>query len=162
MSEYDVFIDNQEQAWLQDLSQQVSGLARVESHIAEIRRHAVRVRNHAKVIDCYLATFYKNKGLFTFGSSSRKLASEITENPQEYRIFSGTVAGQGTNISRYDLPDPSIYKEFFRTNSLIDFKPLSATCSFFKGCPIDKLDVAIAYHLPDLITKYKKFTKTKE
>lgn len=32
----------------------------------------------------------------------------------------------------------------------------------FSKAVIDKLDVAIAYHLPNLITKYKKFTESKE
>ena len=160
MDKYDWFLDTQEREWLNDLSEQLSGLARVESHVAEVRRHAVRVRNHAKLIDCYLATFYKNKGLFMFGASSRKLASEITENPHQYRIFSHSMTGQIHNMSRYDMPDPELYKDFFRSNPLVDFKPLSATCSFFKGCPIDKLDVAIAYRLPDLVSKYKKLTKT--
>ncbi|RWS25603.1 sarcalumenin-like protein [Leptotrombidium deliense] len=158
--QYDPFLDDQEQNWLTDLSEQLSGLERVESRVAAVRRHAVRVRNHAKLIDCYLATFYKHKGLFTFGSGSRLLAAEITENPSQYRVFSGAVAGQSQNISRYDLPDPETYKEFFRSNPLIDFKPLSATCSFFKGCPLDKLDMAIAYQLPDLVGKYKKLSKT--
>ena len=113
-SVYDAFIDDQEQSWLNDLSSQISGLSRVESRIASVRRHAVRVRNHAKLIDCYLSTFYKHKGIFTFGSSSRTLASDITENPHQYRIYTGAVVGQLSNISRYDLPDPGVYKEFFR------------------------------------------------
>lgn len=49
---------------------------------------------------------------------------------------------------------------FCRSNPLIDFKPLTSTCSYFRGCPIDKLDVAIAYDLPELVSKYRKLTKT--
>ncbi|XP_074595825.1 sarcalumenin-like isoform X2 [Brevipalpus obovatus] len=163
MESYEPFLDEQEQEWLNDLSRQVSGLARVESHIAEVRRHAVRVRNHAKLVDCYLATYYIHKPLFIWGANSRKFAAEITENPDKYRVFSGALTTSlAQNVSRYDLPDPEIYKEFFRTTSLVDFKPLSATCSFFRGCPIDKLDVAIAYQLPDLVSKYKKLTKNKQ
>ncbi|XP_075591436.1 sarcalumenin isoform X1 [Dermatophagoides farinae] len=158
---FDEFVDSQETSWLKDLSQQLSGISRIESHIAEVRRHAVRVRNHAKLIDCYLSTFYKNKGLFTFGSSSRQLAADIAENPHQYRIYSGAFMGQLQNVSRYDLPDPGVYREFFRSNPLIDFKPLTSTCSYFRGCPIDRLDVAIAYDLPELVGKYKKLTKTK-
>ena len=115
---FDEFIDSQETGWLKDLSQQLSGISRIESHIAEVRRHAVRVRNHAKLIDCYLSTFYKNKGLFTFGSSSRQLAADIAENPHQYRIYSGAFMGQLQNVSRYDLPDPGVYREFFRLVSL--------------------------------------------
>lgn len=163
MESYEAFLDEQEQEWLNDLSAQVSGLARVESHTGEVRRHAVRVRNHAKLIDCYLALYYRHKGLFTFGSAARKLASEITENPQQYRVFSGAMSsGISQNVSRYDLPDPEVYKEFFRVNNLVEFKMLADTCSFFKGCPIDRLDKAIAYQLPDLVSKYKKLTKDKQ
>lgn len=111
---YDEFMEVQETAWLKDLSAQLSGMSRIESHIAEVRRHAVRVRNHAKLIDCYLSTYYKNKGLFTFGASSRQLATDISENPHQYRIYSGAFVGQLQNVSRYDLPDPGVYREFFR------------------------------------------------
>ena len=48
------------------------------------------------------------------GASSRQLASDITENPHQYRVYSGALAGQSQNISRYDLPDPGVYREFFR------------------------------------------------
>ncbi|UXI21754.1 hypothetical protein NH340_JMT07697 [Sarcoptes scabiei] len=159
--DFDEFIDTQETSWLKDLSHQLSGISRIESHTAEVRRHAVRVRNHAKLVDCYLSTFYKNKGLFTFGSSSRQLATDISENPHQYRIYSGAFIGSLQNVSRYDLPDPGVYREFFRHNPLIDFKPLTSTCSYFRGCPIDRLDVAIAYDLPELVGKYKKLTKCK-
>ncbi|CAG2118950.1 unnamed protein product, partial [Medioppia subpectinata] len=54
---YDAFIDDQEVSWLKDLSNQISGISRVESRVAALRRHAVRVRNHAKLVDCYLSTF---------------------------------------------------------------------------------------------------------
>ena len=158
-----------------------------------MRRHAVRVRNHAKLVDCYLNTYYKHKSLFMFGDSAKKLANEITQNPHEYNIFSSSVTVSENkyhnqletinsninienkfnlnninkkianeamqNISRFDLPDADVYKAFFSVHSLLDFKPLSSTCSFFKGCPIDKIDVCIAYQLPELVTKYKKSTK---
>lgn len=156
---YNAFLDAQEQEWLADLSEQISGIARIESRVAAVRRHAVRVRNHAKLVDCYLATYYKKKGYFTWGAAAKKIALEITENPHQYSIFSGAVVSQLQNISRYDLPDPNVYREFFRVNPLSDFSPLSATCSFLKGCPIDKLDVAIAYQLPELVGKYKKLTR---
>lgn len=120
----------------------------------------MRVRNHAKVIDCYIGAYNRRKPIFSFGASGKKLAKDITENPQNYNIFKGVLAGITQNVSRYDLPDPDIYREFFKVNQLLDFKQLSATCSFFTGCPIDKLDIAIAYKIPDLVSKYKKATKT--
>lgn len=49
-----------------------------------------------------------------------------------------------------------VYRDFFRLNSLYDFQRLSETCTFFRGCPINRLDVSIAYDLPELVGKYKK------
>lgn len=127
-----------------------------------------------------------------FGDSAKKLATEITQNPHSYNIFSSGLSTENRyvnqlstinsniniennfnlnninkkianeamqNISRFDLPDADVYKAFFSVHSLLDFKPLSSTCSFFKGCPIDKIDVCIAIQLPELVTKYKKLTK---
>ena len=111
----------------------------------------VRVRNHAKMVDCYLTTYYNHKGYF---DNKKKVADEITENPHSYHIFEGL--STLSNISRYDLPDAEVYKDFFRLHKLYDFKPLASTCTFFRGCPLDKLDTAIAYELPELIGKYKK------
>merc|ERR1719219_3162628 len=61
-----------------------------------------------------------------------------------------------TNISRYDLPDPDTYKDFFNVHPLYDFPSLQSTCTFFKGCPLNKLDIAIAYELPETLTNHKK------
>lgn len=156
---YNPFLDLQEQEWLKDLSNLISGVSRVESRVAAVRRHAVRVRNHAKVVDCYLAVLNKNRGFFSFGSPSKKQAMEITENPHQHNIFAGSLAGVSKNVSRYDLPDSAVYREFFRINPLVEFKPLTAHCSFFRGCPLDKLDIAISYKLPDLVAKFKKLSK---
>ena len=111
----------------------------------------VRVRNHAKMVDCYLTNFYNHKGYF---GNSKKVADEIIENPHSYHIFEGL--STLNNISRYDLPDADVYKDFFRLHPLYNFKPLASTCTFFRGCPLDKLDTAIAYELPELVGKYKK------
>lgn len=138
-----------EVALLEDIQEAVEN--RVENKVALARRHAVRVRNHAKMVDCYLNTYYNHKSFF---SNKRKVADEIIDNPHMYRIYEGlsTLA----NVSRYDLPDPDVYRDFFRLNPLFDFKPLSSTCSYFKGCPLDKLDITIAYDLPELVGKYQK------
>lgn len=69
----------------------------------------VRVRNHAQMVDTYLTTFYMNKGFLT---SKHKLAEDIIENPHNYNIYEGM--SLLTNISRYDLPDPEVYRDFFR------------------------------------------------
>ncbi|XP_013139754.1 PREDICTED: sarcalumenin [Papilio polytes] len=143
----------QERELLRDLRQAVD--RRIENKIASARRFAVRVRNHAKMVDCYLTTYYNHKTIF----GNRKLiADAIIENPQNYHIYEGL--STLTNISRYDLPDPETYRDFFRLNPLYEFQQLSATCTYFRGCPITRLDVAIAYDLPELVGKYKKMVET--
>lgn len=111
----------------------------------------MRVRNHAKMVDCYLTTYYNHKSVF---GNRKHVADEIIEHPQDYHIYEGL--STLTNISRYDLPDPDVYREFFRLNPLYEFQQLSATCTYFRGCPINKLDVAIAYDLPELVGIHKK------
>ncbi|GAB1865062.1 Sarcalumenin [Camponotus japonicus] len=139
----------QERAFLRDLRSAIN--KRVEHKIASARRFAVRVRNHAKMVDCYLTTYYNHK---TFFGNKREISDKIIESPQDYHIYEGL--STLTNISRYDLPDPDVYRDFFRLNALYDFPLLSSTCTYFRGCPINRLDVAIAYDLPELVGKYKK------
>ncbi|XP_050354590.1 sarcalumenin isoform X2 [Nymphalis io] len=143
----------QERELLRDLRHAID--KRIENKIASARRFAVRVRNHAKMVDCYLTTYYNHKTIF----GNRKLISDaIIENPQNYHIYEGL--STLTNISRYDLPDPETYRDFFRLNPLYEFQQLSATCTYFRGCPITQLDVAIAYDLPELVGKYKKMVES--
>ncbi|XP_043266932.1 uncharacterized protein [Venturia canescens] len=139
----------QERAFLRDLRSAID--KRVEHKIASARRFAVRVRNHAKMVDCYLTTYYNHK---TFFGNKKEISDKIIENPQDYHIYEGL--STLTNISRYDLPDPDVYRDFFRLNALYEFQPLSSTCTYFRGCPINRLDVAIAYDLPELVGTYKK------
>ena len=131
--------------------------------------HQVRVRNHAKMVDCYLTTFKNNKGIF---GDKKKVSQDIIENPSKYHIYEGikifsklifffyiffhSGLSTLTNISRYDLPDPDTYKDFFNVHPLYDFQPLQSTCTFFKGCPLNKLDLAIAYELPEILTAHKR------
>ncbi|XP_054708235.1 sarcalumenin-like [Uloborus diversus] len=143
------FLADQEKNFLYDMKDTLD--KRVENRILYARRHAVKVRNHANMVDCYLATYYRHKSIF---SSKKNVAKLITENPLEYNIFEGL--SSMTNVSRYDLPNPATYKEFFKLHPLYDFKPLASTCSYFRGCPMDKLDAAIAKEIPELFAKYKK------
>jgi len=144
-------LEAHERNMLTDLREALDNV--VENTIAEARRHAVRVRNHAKMVDCYLTTFNNHKSYF---GSNKAVIDDIIENPHSYHIFEGM--STLNNISRYDLPDAEVYKDFFRLNSLNKFKSLASTCSFsfFRGCPLDKLDQAISYELPELVGKYKK------
>ncbi|KAG8183362.1 hypothetical protein JTE90_008265 [Oedothorax gibbosus] len=143
------FLDDQEKNLLHDMRATLA--RRVENRILYARKHAVRVRNHAKMVDCYLATFYRHKSIF---SNKRHVAKQIVDNPAEYSIYDGV--GGTTNVSRHDLPTPAAYQDFFRAHALYDFKPLASTCSYFRGCPIDKLDEAIAKDIPELMARYKK------
>ncbi|XP_049280060.1 uncharacterized protein LOC125762237 isoform X2 [Anopheles funestus] len=142
----------QERTLLLDLGQAID--RRIENKIASARRFAVRVRNHAKMVDCYLTTYYNHKTLF---GNKKQVSEKIIANPQDYHIYEGL--STLTNISRYDLPDPEVYRDFFHLNPLYEFKKLSETCTYFRGCPINKLDVAIAYELPELVGKYKKMSE---
>lgn len=143
----------QERSFLRDIRTAFD--KRIENKIASARRFAVRVRNHAKMVDCYLTTYYNHKSVF----ANKKLVSDqIIDHPQEYHIYEGL--STLTNISRYDLPDPDVYRDFFHLNPLYEFQQLSATCTYFRGCPINRLDVAIAYDFPELVGKYKKLVET--
>lgn len=142
----------QERSLLLDLGQAID--KRIENKIASARRFAVRVRNHAKMVDCYLTTYYNHKTLF---ANKKQISEQIIGNPQQYHIYEGL--STLTNISRYDLPDPDVYRDFFHLNPLYEFQKLSETCTYFRGCPINKLDIAIAYDLPELVGKYKKMAE---
>jgi len=142
-------LKSQEQSLLSDIREAID--KRVENRIATARRFAVRVRNHVKMVDCYLSTFNNNKGMF---SDKKQVAKNIIENPQKFHIYEGI--NTLTNISRYDLPDPDAYKDFFNVHALYDFPTLQSTCTFFRGCPLNKLDMSIAYAIPELLTGYKK------
>jgi len=139
----------QEQALLKDIKDAID--KRVENRISTARRFAVRVRNHAKMVDCYLTTFLNNKGMF---GDKKKVAADIINNPSKYHIYEGL--STLTNISRYDLPDPDTYRDFFNVHPLYDFPSLASTCTFFKGCPLNKLDISIAYDLPEILTGHKR------
>lgn len=142
----------QERAFLRDLRTAID--KRIENKIASARRFAVRVRNHAKMVDCYLTTYYNHKSVF---GNRKQVADAIIEHPQDYHIYEGL--STLTNISRYDLPDPDVYRDFFRLNPLYEFQQLSATCTYFRGCPINRLDVCIAYDLPELVGKHKRMVE---
>ncbi|KAF5289281.1 hypothetical protein FQR65_LT11902 [Abscondita terminalis] len=139
----------QERAFLRDLRSAID--KRIDNKIASARRFAVRVRNHAKMVDCYLTTYFNHKSVF---GNRKQVSDEIINHPQDYHIYEGL--STLTNISRYDLPDPDVYRDFFRLNALYDFQKLSSTCTYFRGCPINRLDVAIAYDLPELVGKHKR------
>lgn len=67
------------------------------------------------MVDCYLTTYYNHKSLF---GNKKQITDQIIEHPQNYHIYEGL--STLTNISRYDLPDPEVYRDFFRLNNLYD------------------------------------------
>jgi hypothetical protein len=142
----------QEEALLMDVRDAID--SRVENRIALTRRHAVRVRNHAKMVDCYLKTYYNQKSFF---GSKKKVATDIVENPHDYRIYEGI--STLTNVSRYDLPDPGVYRDFFHLHALYDFPSLQSTCTYFKGCPMTKLDTCISFDLPDILSHHRRYAE---
>ena len=103
------------------------------------------------MVDVYVSTFKNKQRMF---GNKKKIADDIVANPDSYHIYDGISAM--TNISRFDLPDPQTYRTFFGIHPLEDFPTLQSTCTYFRGCPINKLDVAIAYELPELLTLFKR------
>ncbi|XP_028968319.1 sarcalumenin [Galendromus occidentalis] len=143
------YFQDQEEEFLRHLREVME--ERVENTITYARRHAVRVRNHAKLVDCYLEAYYKNKGMF---GNKKKVAEQIIKDPAKYSIFD--TISQSKNISKYDLLEPEDYAAFFKLNPLPEFSRLKDLCGYVKGCPIDKLDRVIAYNLPQLLKKYQE------
>ena len=60
------------------------------------------------------------------------------------------------NISSTDLPEPSDYKEFFGVFPISTFNTISGSCSFYQGCPHERLQFAIDYDLAELLEKYER------
>ncbi|XP_032896539.1 sarcalumenin isoform X2 [Amblyraja radiata] len=134
----------EEVSLLEDLNQVIEN--RLENKIAFIRQHAIRVRIHALLVDRYLQTF---KDKMTFFSDPELVFNEILDEPDKFYIFKSILAK--TNVSKFDLPNPSIYKDFFGINPINSFKLLSAQCSYMGGCLLEKIERIIVHELPGLL-----------
>ncbi|XP_062915521.1 sarcalumenin isoform X3 [Mobula hypostoma] len=134
----------EEVSLLEDLNQVIEN--RLENKIAFIRQHAIRVRIHALLVDRYLQTF---KDKMTFFSDPELVFNEILDEPDKFYIFKSILAK--TNVSKFDLPNPSVYKDFFGINSINSFKVLSAHCSYMGGCLLEKIERIITHELPALL-----------
>ncbi|XP_067859684.1 sarcalumenin isoform X2 [Heptranchias perlo] len=134
----------EEVSLLEDLNQVIEN--RLENKIAFIRQHAIRVRIHALLVDRYLQTF---KDKMTFFSDPELVFNEILDEPDKFYIFKSILAK--TNVSKFDLPNPSVYKDFFGINSINTFKLLSAQCSYMGGCLLEKIERIITHELPALL-----------
>ncbi|XP_048465825.1 sarcalumenin [Rhincodon typus] len=134
----------EEVSLLEDLNQVIEN--RLENKIAFIRQHAIRVRLHALLVDRYLQTF---KDKMTFFSDPELVFNEILDEPDKFYIFKSILAK--TNVSKFDLPNPNVYKDFFGINSINTFKLLSAQCSYMGGCLLEKIERIITHELPALL-----------
>uniref|UniRef100_UPI00358E40E4 sarcalumenin n=1 Tax=Myxine glutinosa TaxID=7769 RepID=UPI00358E40E4 len=135
----------EETSLLEDLRQVISN--RMENKIAFIRQHAIRVRIHALVVDRYVQTFRAKSSFF---SDPDEVFTEIVDNPEKFGIYKAVLSHN--NISKFDLPEPAAYYEFFALNPISQFSPLSHHCGYTGGCLLDKIERAIAYELPGLLT----------
>ena len=138
----------EEVSLLHDVHQVIEN--RVVNKIAFIRQHAILVKIHALLVDRYLAAFNSKRSIL---SDNEAVMADIIENPQKYHIYQSIVSDG--KISKYDLPDPAVYKDFFSTNAINAFSSLDYHCSFLRGCPLDVLEEAISYQLPRLLSQFK-------
>jgi hypothetical protein len=129
---------------LNDMNQLIEN--KVENKIAHIRQYAILVRQHALIVNQYIVTFRKHNSFLTNGEV---VANEIIERPEKFKIFK--LVAQSHNVSKYDFPDPDVYKDFFYLNAINSFDLLSGHCSYFRGCLLDKLNKAINEDLPQLL-----------
>ncbi|XP_064608853.1 sarcalumenin-like [Liolophura sinensis] len=140
----------EELSLLNDVNQVIKN--QIESKISFIRQHAILVRIHALLVDKYVTTYTENKGLL-FGDNEA-LKKKIIEEPENYPIFKNILGHK--DISKQDLPDPEIYKDFFAIHPLDSLNPLSYHCPRLVGkCIINKLESAINIDLPQLLLRYQ-------
>ncbi|XP_067252465.1 sarcalumenin-like isoform X1 [Chanodichthys erythropterus] len=130
---------------LEDLNQVIEN--RLENKIAFIRQHGIRVRIHALLVDRYLQTYYEKLGWF---SDPQEVFHDIVSDPDKFYIFKSILAK--TNVSKFDLPEPEAYQDFFGVNPPSGFKLLSSYCSWTGGCLLEKIEKAITDDLPALIS----------
>ncbi|XP_016427593.1 sarcalumenin-like isoform X2 [Sinocyclocheilus rhinocerous] len=130
---------------LEDLNQVIEN--RLENKIAFIRQHGIRVRIHALLVDRYLQTYYEKLGWF---SDPHEVFNDIVSDPDKFYIFKSILAK--TNVSKFDLPEPEAYRDFFGVNPPSGFKLLSSYCSWSGGCLLEKIEKAITDDLPALLS----------
>ncbi|XP_037621032.1 sarcalumenin-like isoform X2 [Sebastes umbrosus] len=143
----------EETSLLEDLNQVIEN--QMENKIAFIRQHGIRVRIHALLVDRYLQTFSDKLGWF---SDSHEVFQDIVNDPDKYYIFKSILAK--TNVSKFDLPNKEAYQDFFGVNPVSSFKQLSSHCSWTGGCLLEKLERAISYELPALLSSVSKAANT--
>lgn len=143
-SSYDLF-RREEVSLMEDLNQVIEN--QLENKIAFIRQHAIRVRVHALLVDRYLQAYHDKLGWF---SDPHEVFADIVGDPDKYYIFKAVLAK--TNVSKFDLPDPELYRDFFGVNPPGHFKQLAQHCSWMGGCLVEKIERAITDELPALLS----------
>ncbi|XP_054460292.1 titin-like [Anoplopoma fimbria] len=143
----------EETSLLEDLNQVIEN--QMENKIAFIRQHGIRVRIHALLVDRYLQTYNDKLGWF---SDPYEVFQDIVNDPDKYYIFKSILAK--TNISKFDLPHKEAYQDFFGVNPVSSFKQLSSHCSWTGGCLLEKIERAISYELPALLSSVGKAPDT--
>uniref|UniRef100_A0A8C2WDA6 Sarcalumenin n=1 Tax=Cyclopterus lumpus TaxID=8103 RepID=A0A8C2WDA6_CYCLU len=139
----------EETSLLDDLNQVIEN--QMENKIAFIRQHGIRVRIHALLVDRYLQTYYDKLGWF---NDPYEVFKDIVNDPDKHYIFKSILAK--TNVSKFDLPNKEAYQDFFGVNPVSSFKQLSSHCSWTGGCLLEKLERAISYELPALLSSVGK------
>ncbi|XP_051550937.1 sarcalumenin-like [Myxocyprinus asiaticus] len=134
---------------LEDLNQVIEN--RLENKIAFIRQHGIRIRIHALLVDRYLQTYYDKLGWF---SDPDEVFRDIVGDPDKFYIFKSILAK--TNVSKFDLPEPEAYRDFFGVNPPGGLKLLSSHCSWSGGCLLEKIEKAITEDLPALLSSLAK------
>ncbi|XP_056125746.1 sarcalumenin-like isoform X1 [Rhinichthys klamathensis goyatoka] len=140
---------------LDDLNQVIEN--RLENKIAFIRQHGIRVRIHALLVDRYLQTYHEKLGWF---SDPQEVFHDIVSDPDKFYIFKSILAK--TNVSKFDLPEPEAYRDFFGVNPPGGFKVLSSYCGWTGGCLLEKIDKAITDDLPALLSSLAEKREAKE
>ncbi|KAL2086937.1 hypothetical protein ACEWY4_017996 [Coilia grayii] len=135
----------EEVSLMEDLNQVIEN--QLENKIAFIRQHAIRVRVHALLVDRYLKAYYDKLGWF---SDPHEVFADIVGDPDRYYIFKAVLAK--ANVSKFDLPDPELYRDFFGVNPPGGFKQLEQHCSWMGGCLLEKIEAAITDELPALLS----------
>uniref|UniRef100_A0AAR2KZU7 Sarcalumenin n=1 Tax=Pygocentrus nattereri TaxID=42514 RepID=A0AAR2KZU7_PYGNA len=144
----DLFM-KEEISLLEDLNQVIEN--QLENKIAFVRQHAIRVRVHALLVDRYLQTYYEKLGWF---ADPDEVFHDIAADPDRFYIFKSVLAK--ANVSKFDLPEPEVYKDFFGVNPVSGFKRLESQCGWTGGCLLQKIEKAIGEELPDLLSTEEK------
>ena len=138
----------EEESLLNDINDVIEN--QLHNKIAVLRQHAIRVRTHALLVDRFLYVWNKNK-------KNEFQVQDLIDKPEKFHIFK--YVQHHANVSKYDLPDPVKYRDFFTEHPLSSFRTLESLCSLFAGCPLEILETAISEDLPNLLNSLNQLIK---